>query len=274
MTSRNKRSTNRRNASHSTGPVSDAGKAVVAMNRTTHGLWSTANLIPGEAIEEWNAFCAGVVAAFAPVGAPERETAERVAALYWRLRRVERYETAAVSGGLVAERDETESAPLVRIAPYLERERLLNGVSRCSALVAGFRRLQAAADDAVFDARLAHELVLAAHGFTAWSAHEPLGGEFFRDTGVPVHYYSRPDYWLGWTAAVLRKGLAWIARTNDLASEVLLEECLAKTQANLEEFSAQLARRKRKRRRRKKKSRAFPISKARRSTRSCATRLI
>src|SRR5436305_15273178 len=78
---------NRANAQLSTGPRTDAGKAVAKMNAVSHGLRSAAPLVPGEDAADWEAHRAGVVAALAPVGALEAELAGRVPLLLRRRRR-------------------------------------------------------------------------------------------------------------------------------------------------------------------------------------------
>jgi hypothetical protein len=69
-------------------------------NALRHGLTSAALVIPGvETAEEWQSHREAIVADLAPVGATETTLAERIAALTWRLRRVERYESVAIAVG-------------------------------------------------------------------------------------------------------------------------------------------------------------------------------
>ena len=85
--------TNRRNAMRSTGPRTEAGRAVVAGNGLRHGLFSTKPVLAGiEREEDWRDHLAGMVASLAPVGHLEQVLAERVALCLWRLGRVARYE--------------------------------------------------------------------------------------------------------------------------------------------------------------------------------------
>jgi hypothetical protein len=82
------------------GPRTTQGKAVVAYNAISHGVCAAAPVIPGvERPRDWEAHRAGIRASLQPVGSLETELAERVALLLWRLRRIARFETAAILGG-------------------------------------------------------------------------------------------------------------------------------------------------------------------------------
>jgi hypothetical protein len=81
-------------------PKSDVGRAMTRFNALRHGLTSTAPVIPGvESDDEWESHREAIVADLAPAGATESALAERIAALAWRLRRVERYESVAIAVG-------------------------------------------------------------------------------------------------------------------------------------------------------------------------------
>jgi hypothetical protein len=69
-------------------------------NALRHGLTSAALVIPGvESDDEWESHRESIVADLSPVGGTESTLAERIAALAWRLRRVERYESVAIAVG-------------------------------------------------------------------------------------------------------------------------------------------------------------------------------
>ncbi len=108
MTTLAKIEANRRNAALSTGPRTDAGKALVARNATTHGIFAHVPVIPGECPATWDAHRAGVVAALGPVGLLELALAERAALVLWRLQRLARYEAEAVTATM----DAVEVPPL------------------------------------------------------------------------------------------------------------------------------------------------------------------
>lgn len=78
---------NRRNAKLSTGPSTEAGKVVSAKNALKHGLSGVTPLLDWEADAEYQQFIADVVGDLKPVGTVETELANRVAMLFWRLRR-------------------------------------------------------------------------------------------------------------------------------------------------------------------------------------------
>ncbi len=108
MTTLAKIEANRRNAALSTGPRTDAGKALVARNATTHGIFSNVPVVPGECTATWDAHRAGVIASLTPVGLLEMTLAERAALLLWRLQRLARYEAEAVTSAM----DAAEVPPL------------------------------------------------------------------------------------------------------------------------------------------------------------------
>lgn len=93
---------NRRNAARSTGPRTQAGKAIVARNATTHGVFAAVPVLPGESAAEWDAHRAGVVASHAPVGLLEVTFAERAALVLWRLHRLARYEAESTAARIAA----------------------------------------------------------------------------------------------------------------------------------------------------------------------------
>src|SRR5262249_29045932 len=77
------------------GPKTAAGKKKVSENALTHGLSSARLIVLGEASADWETHRRRVVENLAPVGAVETLLAERVAAGFWRLRRVAAYEEQA-----------------------------------------------------------------------------------------------------------------------------------------------------------------------------------
>lgn len=95
MTTERQLAANRANALRSTGPSTEAGKAIAKMNAMSHGLRAESPVVCGEDLDDWNAFREGVLADLAPVGTLEADLAERVAVLSWRLRRVVAFETGA-----------------------------------------------------------------------------------------------------------------------------------------------------------------------------------
>ena len=82
------------------GPKTAAGRAAVRRNAVTHGITSELPVIPGiECVHDWEAHRDGLMAAIDPQDAVEQALAERVAALFWRLNRLIRYEVGVTSRG-------------------------------------------------------------------------------------------------------------------------------------------------------------------------------
>ena len=80
MTAINKILANRANARFSSGPRTLEGKAVSKMNALRTGLSAKDIVVPGEWIEDWEAFRTEVVTSWLPVNAVETELAEQIAA--------------------------------------------------------------------------------------------------------------------------------------------------------------------------------------------------
>ena len=97
MTSMRRVEANRRNAQRSTGPKSATGKAVVARNATTHGLFSRQALLPDEAPQALEDLGEAVRAALNPEGAQEEVLVELMVDVLWRRRRLGRVEAGIFS---------------------------------------------------------------------------------------------------------------------------------------------------------------------------------
>src|SRR3954454_23506207 len=84
---------NRRNARHSTGPITEEGKLRSRRNAVRHGL--TAETVIGalEDAEDYKAFEAAVITDYDAQSAVERELVLRLASLLWRIRRATTIET-------------------------------------------------------------------------------------------------------------------------------------------------------------------------------------
>jgi hypothetical protein len=87
MTNKRQIQANRHNAKKSTGPLTDAGKAAVALNGIKHGLLSRHVLINGENEADLVAFGKRLRGQLAPVGELELLFADRIVSSAWRLRR-------------------------------------------------------------------------------------------------------------------------------------------------------------------------------------------
>ena len=93
MTSFRQLEANRRNATRSTGPITEAGKHRSRRNAVRHGLCSETVVGILEDIEDYRGFEAAIIADYDAETAVERELVLRLASLLWRIRRATSIET-------------------------------------------------------------------------------------------------------------------------------------------------------------------------------------
>ena len=86
---------NRQNAQKSTGPKSDAGKAIASQNRLAHGLCSSSLIIRGESQEEFDALHFQTQLAFDPQTDEENILLDQMVEALWRLNRARSVESKA-----------------------------------------------------------------------------------------------------------------------------------------------------------------------------------
>ena len=79
---------NRRNALHSTGPKTDAGKQASSRNAIKHGIYAGTFVIPEEGRSEYAAFCDTYLDQFQPEGLEEQNLVQQMIAAQWRLLRL------------------------------------------------------------------------------------------------------------------------------------------------------------------------------------------
>ena len=84
---------NRRNALRSTGPKTQAGKAISARNALTHGLRARTALLPGEDKDAFLRVFKGFRAEYRPIGRFQEALVEQMIVAYWKLSRLNRIET-------------------------------------------------------------------------------------------------------------------------------------------------------------------------------------
>ena len=94
MTSNKQLHANRANATKSTGPRSQAGKARSRLNSRKHGLTAKMLIIVGENADDFDQLRAELMAEHDPQSVLETELVERLAGILWRLRRVPSFEAA------------------------------------------------------------------------------------------------------------------------------------------------------------------------------------
>jgi hypothetical protein len=88
---------NRSNALNGTGPRTAEGKARSSRNALTHGLTAQEIVIPGKDVAAYRSFEQQLIDDLQPNGSCELELIERLAATYWRLRRIPRFEAALMA---------------------------------------------------------------------------------------------------------------------------------------------------------------------------------
>ena len=94
MTSDKQLHANRANATRSTGPRSQAGRARSRLNSRKHGLTAKMLIIVGEHADDFDQLRAELMAEHDPQSVLETELVERLAGILWRLRRVPSFEAA------------------------------------------------------------------------------------------------------------------------------------------------------------------------------------
>jgi len=230
------------------------GKARSSKNALRHGVYSVMPVVAGlEWSEDWETHRAGILRSLAPEGTLEEALAERVALCFWRLNRVHRYETAITTVGL--ERIEEQlrpRPPAVKMCfPGLEPdEDDLDTLQPDEALGKILKELQEKRDTVgVWEGthRLLEQLRelsddASVSGNDAYGVFEDLlgalpeetecpnieGSEFLASVGTPEEELDDAYGWDGWTAGMVRKGLAELAYRIGIAPERLLAKALKK----------------------------------------------
>jgi hypothetical protein len=90
---------NRANASHSTGPKTEAGKKRSSLNAYRHGLTGQTIILPAEDLHAYQAFTRTFFAEYKPVGTTEKQLVQSLADTSWRLNRVAALENNLIGLG-------------------------------------------------------------------------------------------------------------------------------------------------------------------------------
>src|SRR5271165_2397169 len=83
MSTQSQKEANKLNAQKSTGPKSEEGKAKSSLNRLSHGLASSATIVPGEDPEEFKALLTDLAGEYDPATATEQILVEKMALSQW-----------------------------------------------------------------------------------------------------------------------------------------------------------------------------------------------
>src|SRR5260370_41265590 len=126
---------NRKNASRSTGPKTEAGKHRSSLNAMRHGLTGHTVVMPAEDLDAYNAFTEKSFAELKPVGFLEKQFAQVIADTSWRLNRIPALESNLMalafdehSDSINTEHPEAHAA-LVIIEAMREQTRALSTIS-------------------------------------------------------------------------------------------------------------------------------------------------
>ncbi|MBL8177066.1 MAG: hypothetical protein JNK48_20500 [Bryobacterales bacterium] len=85
------------NGSRSQGPVTDAGRARSALNRTTHGMYSSRVVLENESLDIFNLLAAAYHGLFEPRDQFETDLVENMVNARWRIRRLEAVHSAELN---------------------------------------------------------------------------------------------------------------------------------------------------------------------------------
>ncbi len=88
---------NRRNAHKSTGPKTAKGKSIASRNSIKHGLLARQSTITGESKAKFDRHCDRIFAEYDPTEPTDIALTERIVILTWQLKRVNRFQTAAIN---------------------------------------------------------------------------------------------------------------------------------------------------------------------------------
>jgi hypothetical protein len=109
MISEKQLAANRRNAQRSTGPRTEEGRKVSALNARRHNLTGQVTAMTEADRIMHDAFCAAIVENLAPEGAMETQLAQRIATDSWRLNRISAVEDNLFALGHNSKSEETET---------------------------------------------------------------------------------------------------------------------------------------------------------------------
>jgi len=91
--------TNRKNAAHSTGPVTTEGKRRASLNAVRHGLTGQTVVLPSDDLAAYQETCRQFHAELKPSGLHETEAVQTIADTHWRLHRIRAMENNLFSLG-------------------------------------------------------------------------------------------------------------------------------------------------------------------------------
>src|SRR6476620_8801755 len=135
MTSNKQLHANRANATKSTGPRTQVGKARSRLNSRKHGLTAKTLIIVGENDEDFEELRSALFEQYDPQSALEFELVERLAGILWRLRRVPLFEAGILDARHASVSDYDLERDYDELAETDERQEEDEGVSDWKASV-------------------------------------------------------------------------------------------------------------------------------------------
>src|SRR5579884_4093158 len=112
---------NRENSKHSTGPTSDAGKAISSLNHRSHGFCAADPVLPTEDRNEFNALAERLKSEWMPQTVTQEFLVGQIAGAQWKLARLERTHAgmlAALDDPAKAFSDKETAAGFTRLERY------------------------------------------------------------------------------------------------------------------------------------------------------------
>lgn len=237
-----KTAANRKNALRSTGPKTPQGKSRVSKNALRHGFFATGPVVPHwESAHEWEAHRDAIHGAVVPVGYLEERLTDRLALLLWRLRRVERFETEALSQALEAVGQDIDRRLMDALIPS---QNLIDRKIRDAELaLEGVKTLREGEDNT----RLHQEEGLALY-HALWDAADELAdGEIGCDCDATL-----PDELAdgdavasfdNWTVGLIRSAVDALTEACECTVDELLDSAESQARRDLEEWKEKSAKR-------------------------------
>jgi hypothetical protein len=239
MTNAQQLAANRRNAQRSTGPRTGPGKAIARLNAVKHGGLATTPVVPQiEQPAAWERHLAATLASLQPAGHLETMLAGRVALLLWRLERVARYEREVIT--LTQEEVEDDLADKRRYSSQaiggLRLADVQDKLDAAQECVGVFERFVKLDDDAPVTGEAA-ELILSAVS----EQTENVDPEDFSMPDVVPDEVPWEDY-TGWTASLVRGGVAAMAVEEGVDATRLWDRTLVKAYLQVNLFKREVER--------------------------------
>jgi hypothetical protein len=105
---------NQQNAQHSTGPVTESGKAASSINNFRHGLAGAFTVLPSEDRDEFDALLCGLRAEHQPSTITEEILVQKMAQHYWLSQRAQRLQDITMGEDLPAKDQDRQFALFLR----------------------------------------------------------------------------------------------------------------------------------------------------------------